>query len=31
MMVWRRFFHHTEIYTNNFTINKIILVVARRC
>jgi hypothetical protein len=31
MMVRRRFFHHAEIYTSVFTINKIILVVVRRC
>lgn len=31
MMVHRCFFHHLQIYTSVFTINKTLLVVARRC
>ncbi len=31
MMVHRCFFHHPQIYTIVFTINKTVLVVARRC
>lgn len=31
MMVHRCFFHHHQIYTSFFTINKAFLVVARRC
>ncbi len=31
MMVHRCFFHHNQIYTSFFTINKAFLVDARRC